>query len=130
MKIVRQHCQMLAFRPVPLSKTLTTRHIITLISTTPFRLPLYRYSEFKRLEIEKQVQNMLASVIIESCTSPYSFPVVLAKLKNRKWRFCVDYRKLNSITEDVAQLIPYICYSMKDIAEAKVFSTLDLKSGY
>ena len=73
---------------------------------------------------------MLASVIIEPGTSPYSFPVILAKLKNRKWRFCVDYRKLNSLTEDVAQPIPYIYYSMKDITEAKVFSTLDLKSGY
>ena len=56
--------------------------------------------------------------------------MVLAKRKDEKWRFCVDYRKLNSFTEDVAQPIPRIADSMKDVAKAKVFSTLDLKSGY
>ena len=64
LKLIHQHCQTLALRPGPLSQTLTTRHNTKLISTTPFRLPLYRYSELKRLEIEKQVQDMLASGII------------------------------------------------------------------
>ncbi|KAL7295776.1 hypothetical protein TKK_0010827 [Trichogramma kaykai] len=45
-------------------------------------------------------------------------------------RFCVDYRKLNSLTEDTAQPIPRICDTLKDLGDSWVFSTLDLPSGY
>ena len=73
---------------------------------------------------------MLADGITEPTSSPYSSPVVLAKKKSGQPRFCVDYQKLNSITEDYPQPIPNIPDALKDLGNAKIFSTLDLKSGY
>ncbi|CAB0037919.1 unnamed protein product [Trichogramma brassicae] len=91
--------------------TCSTKHVINVKNPRPFRQAPYRYNEEKRVEIE-------------------SSPIVMAKKKGGAYRFCVDYRKLNDLTEDTAQEIPRITDALRDLGEAKVFTTLDLKSGY
>uniref|UniRef100_A0ABD2VYJ7 RNA-directed DNA polymerase n=1 Tax=Trichogramma kaykai TaxID=54128 RepID=A0ABD2VYJ7_9HYME len=110
--------------------TTSTRHCIKLTDSRPFRLAPYHYSEKKRTEIERQVQQMLAEGVIEPSHSPYNSPIVMAKKKDGTLRFCVDYRRLNEVTMDETQQIPRISDALKDLGDAKVFTTLDLKSGY
>ncbi|CAB0041804.1 unnamed protein product [Trichogramma brassicae] len=129
-ELISRHAQVLSPHPGNLTRTSTIQHKITLKEPKTFQLPLYRYSDEKRREIERQIKEMLALDIIEPCSSPYSSPIVLAKKRNGTWRFCVDYRKLNSISEDSAQPIPRICDTLKDLGDSRVFSTLDLRSGY
>ncbi|CAB0035442.1 unnamed protein product [Trichogramma brassicae] len=129
-ELFAQHAHVLSPHPGTLTRTSSITHKITLTENTTFRLPLYRYSEEKGQEIDRQIKEMLALDIIEPCISPYSSPIVLAKKRNGTWRFCVDYRKLNSLTEDTAQPIPRICDTLKDLGDSCVFSTLDLRSGY
>ena len=69
---------------------------------------------------------MLSVGIIEKYASSYSSPVVLAKKKDGQFRFCVEYRRLNSH----AQPIPRIMDAIKDLGIATIFTTIDLKSGY
>ncbi|KAL7291542.1 hypothetical protein TKK_0014798 [Trichogramma kaykai] len=127
--LLSKHAHVISPTPGPLTQT-NSVHQIKLTDTTPFRLSMYRYSDKKRVEIERQVTDMLAQGIIEPCVSPYSSPIVLAKKRNGTWRFCVDYRRLNSITEDSAQPIPRISDALKDLGDSKIFAVLDLKSGY
>ncbi|CAB0041770.1 unnamed protein product [Trichogramma brassicae] len=110
--------------------TASTKHCITLTDLRPFRLAPYQYSEGKRKEIERQVQQMLAEGVIEQSDSPYNSPIVMAKKKDVALRFCIDYRRLNEITRDQTQQIPRISDALKDLGDAQVFTTLDLKSGY
>mgnify|MGYP005985470937 FL=1 len=73
---------------------------------------------------------MLSDGVIEPSTSPYVSPIIILTKKDGKYRFCVDYRRLNAITDDAASSMPNIPDTLRDLGQAKVFSTIDLRSGY
>ncbi|KAL7862811.1 hypothetical protein SRHO_G00117950 [Serrasalmus rhombeus] len=82
-------------------------------------------------EIRGLLQGMLkGNVVIRESCSPWAAPVVLVQKKCGAWRFCVDYRKLNSVTEKDAFPLPRIEDSLTSLARAEWYSTLDLASGY
>lgn len=58
------------------------------------------------------------------------FPLVLVKKKDRTFRFCVDYRKLNEITVKDNYQLPMINGTIDNLDGSKCFTNLDLASGY
>jgi len=98
--------------------------------TTPIRQPTRRLGPEKEKEVSRQLQNLSDSGIIEPSHSAWSSPVVLVRKKDGSWRFCVDYRKLNSVTIQDAYPLPRIDESLDALAGSKYLSTLDLLSGY
>jgi hypothetical protein len=59
--------------------------------------------EAQQLEIKRQVTQMLEDVIVTPSNSGWNFPLLVVPKKldapgKRKWRICVDFRKLNEIT--------------------------------
>lgn len=107
-------------------------HSIKTTNEKPIQLQPYRTSPKAKIEIEKQIQQMLKYDIIEESTSSYASPVVLVKKPNNEYRFAIDYRKLNAVT----QLQTFPATRLDDVFDAvgqtnaKIFSTLDLASGY
>ncbi|GFT71205.1 hypothetical protein TNCV_3002051 [Trichonephila clavipes] len=53
-----------------------------------------------------------------------------ALLPSKSWRFCVDYRKLNSVTKKDVYPLPRIDDTLDCLKGAKFFSSMDLRSGY
>ena len=73
---------------------------------------------------------MLKQEIIRPSCSPWASPVVMVKKVDGTPRFCIDFRKLNNITIEDVHPLPRIDDMLEALKGAKLFSTLDLKSGY
>jgi hypothetical protein len=95
------------------------------IHQRPYRAPL-----MKRGEIEKQVRDMIDQDVIEPSTSPWASPVLLVPKSDGSSRFCVDYRRLNAVTKKDRYPLPHIQDIFDTVGKGKVFSVLDLRSGY
>ena len=76
------------------------------------------------------LHDMLYKEVIQPSDSPRSSPIVLAKKKDGSVRFCIDFRKVNSVTRKDAYPLPRIDDTLITLAGSKLFSTLDLKTGY
>ncbi len=73
---------------------------------------------------------MLDLGVIEPTSSDWSSPIVIVPKKDETTRFCVDYRKLNSVTVSNTYPLPRMDDCLDSLGNAKVFSTLDCKSGH
>ena len=92
----------------------------------------YRKSP-KIAEIEdREIDDMMKNKIIQESTSPWQSPVVLCKKTSGDYRFAVDYRALNKLTEPESYPVPLLenIFDTISTADAKFFTTLDLASGF
>jgi len=86
-------------------------------------------------EVNKQVSELLNDGIIRPSRSPYNSPVWIVPKKAdasgvKKYRMVIDYRKLNLVTIADKYPIPEINEVLAQLGNNKVFSVLDLKSGF
>ncbi|AET39948.1 uncharacterized protein Ecym_5175 [Eremothecium cymbalariae DBVPG len=109
----------------------TVYHEIELVKGTRVpKLQPYRQTAKEKEITRKIVAELLEQGFIVPSKAPGSSPVVLVKKKDNSYRLCVDYRELNKITVSDPFPLPRIEEMLACIGDAKVFSTLDLHSGY
>jgi hypothetical protein len=95
------------------------------ISKRPYRMPPKELAELKN-----QLQELLDKGYIHPSSSPWGSPALFVKKKNGSLRMCVDYRPLNAVTIKDKYPLPRIDVLFDQLAGAKVFSKIDLRSGY
>jgi hypothetical protein len=84
----------------------------------------------QQMALRGQLTKLLKLGLVEPSSSPYGAPVLFVGKKDGTLRMCIDYRALNKITVKNKYPLPRIDQLMDSLAGAKVFTSLDLQSGY
>src|SRR5688572_19372253 len=97
----------------------------------PIKQRAYGVFDPKKLEYQKQhIDELLKEGIIRKSKSPWASPVILAKKKEGKFRFCGDFRKLNNVMTKDSYLLPVIDDLLRKLGKAKYFTSFDLDRGF
>jgi len=116
--------------PDDLGRTGIVKHQIDTGGHPPIKQPPRRVPMHQQETMRKHVEEMLQHGVVQPSTSPWASPIVLVKKKDGTIRFCVDYRQLNDVTRKDAYPLPRKDETLDALSGAKVFTTLDLASGY
>jgi len=102
--------------------------------TTPVRQPPYRTPYALRDKMKTQVEKMLQQGVIRESDSPWSAPAILVPKKSLdgkpKYRFCVDFRALNTVTRFNPYPLPAMDEATSTLYGSNYFSVLDCFSGF
>ena len=98
--------------------------------TLPVYRPIYKLSPLELEECRKQIQYLLDKDFIRPSDSLYGASILFVPKQDGGLRFCIDYRWLNKKTIKNRYPLPLLEEMFDRLGGAKVFSKLDLKSGY
>src|SRR3954471_6297466 len=106
-------------------------HAIELVnSAEPPHRSIYVLSQEELQILKKTLQELLDLGLIQPSKSPYGAPILFVKKKDGSLRMCVDYCALNKLTIKNRYPLPRIDEIFDRVQGTKVFSKLDLRSGY
>ena len=129
-QLLRLYKDIFAQNKTDFGRTNKIKHSINTGDAAPIRQPVRRVPPARREELKKLLDNMLEKDVIQPSTSPWASPIVLVQKKDGTLRLCVDYRKINNVTQKDAYPLPRVDDTLDTLSGSKWFTTLDLISGY
>ena len=129
-RLINEYRDVFALSPQELGRTNLVQHHINTGDHPPIRQRAYRVPEAQKRRIEQCIDEMLEQDIIQPSTSPWSSPVVLVRKPDGSDRFCVDFRKVNSVTKKDSYPLPRIAETLDVLHGAQFMSSLDFRSDY
>lgn len=136
LKITDEYNDVFFLEGDPLKFTTTVEHVVnTKPGAGPINVRPYRIAEAHRQEIGRQVSKLGQQGLIRRTLSPWNAPLLLVPKRTegnaeKKWRMCVDYRKLNEITVKIVTPIPRIVDILEKLGKSQWYFCLDMASGY
>ena len=112
--------------------TKAAEHIIELKDpkAAPFKEWFRRIPPPQVNEVREHLKLMLDAGAIRLSNSPWCNAVVLVRKKDGSLRFCIDFRRLNSMTKKDSHPLPRIYETLDSLVGAAYFFTFDLTSGF
>ena len=81
-------------------------------------------------ELKAQLEEFLSKGFIQPRISPWGAPVLFVKKKDGSLWLCIDYRQLNRVTIRNQYPLPRIDELFDQLQGSRVYSKIDLRSGY
>ena len=112
--------------------TNTTKHKIVLkdLDIPPFKEYFHRIPPPQLHKVREHLKLMLDTGVIRPSNSPWCNAVVLVRKKDGSLHFCIDFRKLNSLTVKDSHLLPHICETLESLTGPAHYLTFDMNSGF
>jgi hypothetical protein len=127
-------CEYLDVFPDDLFGMLPDRDIEFVIELQPSTAPIskrpYHMPPNELAELKIQLQDLLDKGFIRPSASPWGCPSLFVKKRDNSLRLCLDYRPLNAVTIKNKYPLPRIDILFDQLAGARVFSKIDLRSEY
>ena len=106
--LLMDYADIFAMNKDQLGRTNVLQHRIYTGDAPPIHQQFRQICPQKKQELPTLLAEMLSKKIIQLSSSPWSSPVVLVRKKDGTSRFCIDYRKVNSVIQKDAYLLPRI----------------------
>ena len=90
----------------------------------------HRMAPVELQELRVQLHELLDKGFIRPSTSPWGAPVLFAKKKDKTLRLCINYKQLNRVTIKNRYPLPRIDDLFDKLRGARVYSMIDLRTGY
>ena len=98
--------------------------------TPPFKERFCRIPPPQLDQVREHLKLMLDAGVIQPSNSPWCNAVMLVRKKDGSLHFCIDFRKLNSLTVKDSHLLPCICETLESLTGVAHYSTFDMNSGF
>ena len=115
-----------------IGQTKMEKHTIVLKDPdiTPFKERFHRIPPPQVEEVREHLKLMLEVGAIRPSNSPWCNAVVLVRKKDGSLWFCIDFRKLNSLTRKDSNPLPRIGETLDSLVSSAIYSTFDLTSEF
>ena len=117
------------FDPISGCTNLVSHHI-DVGTNTPIKQRYYPVNPRIQEVINQEVDRLLREDIIEPSQSSWSSPVVVVRKGDGKYRFCLDFRKVNAVSKKDAYPLPYMSAILDKLRSAKYLTKIDLHQAY
>ena len=130
LELVDDYSDIFALDQSELGHTEIVTHTIDTGDHPPVHQPARRIPFALCAKVEEMVEDIMDQGVVQPSTSPWASPIVLVAKKDGSTRFCIDYRRLNSITKKDIYPLPRIDDTLDSLARQQYFTTVDLAFGY
>ena len=97
---------------------------------SPISMNPHRMAPVELQELRVQLQGLLDKGFIRPSTSPWGASVLVAKKRGKTLRLCIDYKQLNRVMIKNRYPLPRIDDWFDQLRGARVYSKIDLHTGY
>ena len=130
LRVFKRHQSTVSLDNEILGTTDTVVHKIIYEGPSENYTPPYPTPKSEREDLSNEIKRMVEHRKIEESNSCHNSPVLPIRKKSGELRVVMDFRKINLYTAKLKFPIPRIDDILNDLYGGKVFSCLDMKSGY
>ena len=98
--------------------------------TSPISMTPHRMAPVELQEVRVQLIELLDKGFIRPNTLPWGAPALFTKKKDKTLRLCIDYKQLNRVKIKNRYPLPRIADLFDQLRGARVYSKIDLRTGY